>query len=141
MDVRALFYFDSYAVATGNADDRRFLRKLKCNYMILDEGHMLKNMQSQRYQGLMKLTVSSLYANYRRSRNVRNCENSLPWRKGCRDERELKEDRDSGFMGGVRGYPRKGSSCHCPLFPSFHTQVEKAEPVFSLSLVQTPSKS
>lgn len=26
--------------------------------MILDEGHMLKNMQSQRYQGLMKLTVS-----------------------------------------------------------------------------------
>ncbi|XP_068755461.1 SWI/SNF-related matrix-associated actin-dependent regulator of chromatin subfamily A containing DEAD/H box 1-like [Montipora capricornis] len=46
----------TYAVATGNADDRRFLRKLKCNYMVLDEGHMLKNMQSQRYQGLMKLT-------------------------------------------------------------------------------------
>lgn len=46
----------TYSIATGNAEDRKFLRRLKCNYMILDEGHMLKNMQSQRYQGLMKLT-------------------------------------------------------------------------------------
>ena len=49
----------SYAVATAS-DDRAFLRKLKCHYVVLDEGHMLKNMQSQRYQGLMKVKVGAL---------------------------------------------------------------------------------
>ncbi|KAJ7385780.1 ATP-dependent helicase smarcad1 [Desmophyllum pertusum] len=44
----------TYSVATSS-DDRSFLRKLNCNYVVLDEGHMLKNMQSQRYQGLMKM--------------------------------------------------------------------------------------
>ena len=51
----------SYAVAT-TSDDRTFLRKLKCHYVVLDEGHMLKNMQSQRYQGLMKVKVDILCA-------------------------------------------------------------------------------
>ncbi|KAM7452234.1 ATP-dependent helicase smarcad1 [Porites harrisoni] len=45
----------TYSVANGNDEDRRFLRKLNCNYLVLDEGHMLKNMQSQRYQGLMRM--------------------------------------------------------------------------------------
>ena len=49
----------SYAVAT-TTDDRTFLRKLECHYVILDEGHMLKNMQSQRYQALMKVKVGVL---------------------------------------------------------------------------------
>ena len=49
----------SYSVAT-TTDDRIFLRKLKCHYVVLDEGHMLKNMQSQRYQALMKVKVSVL---------------------------------------------------------------------------------
>ena len=49
----------SYAVAT-TTDDRTFLRKLKCHYVVLDEGHMLKNMQSQRYQALMKVKVGVL---------------------------------------------------------------------------------
>ncbi|XP_078375262.1 SWI/SNF-related matrix-associated actin-dependent regulator of chromatin subfamily A containing DEAD/H box 1-like isoform X2 [Oculina patagonica] len=44
----------TYSIAT-TSDDRSFLRKLNCNYVVLDEGHMLKNMQSQRYQGLMKM--------------------------------------------------------------------------------------
>lgn len=52
--------FYSYTVATGTKDDRSFLRKLNCNYVVLDEGHMLKNMQSQRYQGLMKMKVGTL---------------------------------------------------------------------------------
>ena len=52
--------FCSYTVATGTKDDRSFLRKLNCNYVVLDEGHMLKNMQSQRYQGLMKMKVGTL---------------------------------------------------------------------------------
>ncbi|RMX46069.1 hypothetical protein pdam_00001996 [Pocillopora damicornis] len=48
-------FITTYTVATGTKDDRSFLRKLNCNYVVLDEGHMLKNMQSQRYQGLMKM--------------------------------------------------------------------------------------
>lgn len=45
----------TYSVATGNTSDRKFLKSLNCNYLVIDEGHMLKNMQSQRYQGLMKM--------------------------------------------------------------------------------------
>lgn len=48
-------FITTYTVATGTKEDRSFLRKLNCNYVVLDEGHMLKNMQSQRYQGLMKM--------------------------------------------------------------------------------------
>lgn len=33
-------------------DDRKFLKSLKFQYMILDEGHMVKNMNSQRYKNL-----------------------------------------------------------------------------------------
>jgi SWI/SNF-related matrix-associated actin-dependent regulator of chromatin subfamily A containing DEAD/H box 1 len=38
----------TYNQATGNSEDRRFLRSLKCNILILDEGHMIKNGDSQR---------------------------------------------------------------------------------------------
>ncbi|KAJ1537039.1 ATP-dependent helicase smarcad1, partial [Nowakowskiella sp. JEL0078] len=41
----------SYNIAVG---DYKFLRKLKFETMIIDEGHMLKNMDSARYNNLMK---------------------------------------------------------------------------------------
>lgn len=53
-EVKPQIVITTYSVAT-TTDDRTFLRKLKCHYVVLDEGHMLKNMQSQRYQALMKV--------------------------------------------------------------------------------------
>lgn len=47
----------TYAMATGNKDDRVFLRKLGCSSMILDEGHMIKNMESARYKYLSMYKV------------------------------------------------------------------------------------
>ena len=55
-----IFSLLRYSVATGNTSDRKFLKSLNCNYLVIDEGHMLKNMQSQRYQGLMKMKVRFL---------------------------------------------------------------------------------
>jgi SWI/SNF-related matrix-associated actin-dependent regulator 1 of chromatin subfamily A len=42
----------TYNQATGNSEDRRFLRSLKCSILILDEGHMIKNGDSQRAKHL-----------------------------------------------------------------------------------------
>jgi SWI/SNF-related matrix-associated actin-dependent regulator 1 of chromatin subfamily A len=42
----------TYTMATGNKDDRVFLRKIGCTSIILDEGHMIKNMESARYKYL-----------------------------------------------------------------------------------------
>ena len=39
-------------MATGTKEDRTFLRRLRCRSMILDEGHMMKNSDSQRYKYL-----------------------------------------------------------------------------------------
>ncbi|KAI9364554.1 SNF2 family N-terminal domain-containing protein [Pilaira anomala] len=47
----------TYNIATSNADDRSFLKKLRCRSMILDEGHMIKNCTSARYKYLMKISV------------------------------------------------------------------------------------
>ena len=44
----------------GQAEDRKFFRKLPLDCLVLDEGHMLKNMSSQRYAHLMKIRVSGL---------------------------------------------------------------------------------
>ncbi|KAI9096470.1 SNF2 family N-terminal domain-containing protein [Phlyctochytrium arcticum] len=43
----------TYTLATGQKEDRVFLRKLHCHSLILDEGHMVKNMESARYKHLM----------------------------------------------------------------------------------------
>ncbi|XP_078259333.1 SWI/SNF-related matrix-associated actin-dependent regulator of chromatin subfamily A containing DEAD/H box 1-like [Rhinoraja longicauda] len=43
----------TYACAISNADDRSLFRRLKLHYAVFDEGHMLKNMSSIRYQHLM----------------------------------------------------------------------------------------
>lgn len=47
----------TYNIATSNAEDRSFLKKLRCRSMILDEGHMIKNCTSARYKYLMKISV------------------------------------------------------------------------------------
>ncbi|XP_072351423.1 SWI/SNF-related matrix-associated actin-dependent regulator of chromatin subfamily A containing DEAD/H box 1-like [Scyliorhinus torazame] len=43
----------TYNCAISNADDRCLFRRLKLHYAVFDEGHMLKNMSSIRYQHLM----------------------------------------------------------------------------------------
>ncbi|KAK2180963.1 hypothetical protein NP493_419g07016 [Ridgeia piscesae] len=45
----------SYHIAAGSTEDRILFKKLKFDYAIFDEGHMLKNMSSLRYQSLMKI--------------------------------------------------------------------------------------
>ena len=52
-----LLSFHSYGVCIGQVEDRKFLRKLSLQCLVLDEGHMLKNMASQRYNHLMKIKV------------------------------------------------------------------------------------
>ena len=51
-------YLYSYNMATGSVEDRALFKKLDFHYAIFDEGHMLKNMSSLRYQNLMKINVS-----------------------------------------------------------------------------------
>ncbi|KAI0218027.1 SWI/SNF-related matrix-associated actin-dependent regulator of chromatin subfamily A containing DEAD/H box 1 [Lamellibrachia satsuma] len=45
----------SYHIAASSSDDRILFKKLLFHYAIFDEGHMLKNMSSLRYQSLMKI--------------------------------------------------------------------------------------
>ncbi|XP_052088062.1 SWI/SNF-related matrix-associated actin-dependent regulator of chromatin subfamily A containing DEAD/H box 1A-like isoform X5 [Mytilus californianus] len=47
----------TYNMATGNVEDRSLFKKLGFHYAIFDEGHMLKNMSSMRYQNLMKINA------------------------------------------------------------------------------------
>lgn len=47
----------TYNIATGQKDDRSFLKKLKCESVILDEGHMIRNCTSARYKHLMALSA------------------------------------------------------------------------------------
>ncbi|KAL1921144.1 uncharacterized protein VTP21DRAFT_10860 [Calcarisporiella thermophila] len=45
----------TYNLAAGSKEDRSFLRKLKPQTMILDEGHCVKNYASARYEHLMSI--------------------------------------------------------------------------------------
>ncbi|KAG8891809.1 hypothetical protein FRB99_003344, partial [Tulasnella sp. 403] len=45
----------TYNFAQGNEHDRKFFRKIRWEVCVFDEGHMLKNFQSQRYEHLMKI--------------------------------------------------------------------------------------
>lgn len=45
----------TYSMATGNKYDQQFLKSRQFNVIVYDEGHMLKNSSSTRYQKLMKL--------------------------------------------------------------------------------------
>ncbi|KAH9972417.1 SNF2 family N-terminal domain-containing protein [Lactifluus volemus] len=44
----------TYNLATGDDRDRKFLRKIDWDTCVFDEGHVLKNFDSQRYQALMR---------------------------------------------------------------------------------------
>jgi len=48
-----------YNMASGSSEDRQLFKKVKFNYAVFDEGHMLKNMASVRYRGLMKIMVNT----------------------------------------------------------------------------------
>uniref|UniRef100_A0A8B9HE05 DNA helicase n=1 Tax=Astyanax mexicanus TaxID=7994 RepID=A0A8B9HE05_ASTMX len=47
----------TYNLTIGNENDRSLFRKLKLNYAVFDEGHMLKNMNSLRYRHLMSINA------------------------------------------------------------------------------------
>ncbi|XP_041354213.1 SWI/SNF-related matrix-associated actin-dependent regulator of chromatin subfamily A containing DEAD/H box 1-like [Gigantopelta aegis] len=47
----------TYAIATGSVEDRALFKKAPFHYAIFDEGHMLKNMASLRFQNLMKISA------------------------------------------------------------------------------------
>ncbi|XP_071598930.1 SWI/SNF-related matrix-associated actin-dependent regulator of chromatin subfamily A containing DEAD/H box 1 isoform X1 [Heliangelus exortis] len=49
----------TYSCAISSSDDRGLFRRLKLNYAIFDEGHMLKNMSSVRYQHLMTINAKN----------------------------------------------------------------------------------
>ncbi|XP_016108599.1 SWI/SNF-related matrix-associated actin-dependent regulator of chromatin subfamily A containing DEAD/H box 1b [Sinocyclocheilus grahami] len=47
----------TYNLAIGNSSDRSLFCKLKLEYAVFDEGHLLKNMNSLRYRHLMAINV------------------------------------------------------------------------------------
>ncbi|XP_075057791.1 SWI/SNF-related matrix-associated actin-dependent regulator of chromatin subfamily A containing DEAD/H box 1 isoform X2 [Mixophyes fleayi] len=49
----------TYNCAISSADDRSLFRRVKLNYAVFDEGHMLKNMSAIRYQHLMTLNAKN----------------------------------------------------------------------------------
>ena len=53
----------SYTVCIGRVEDRKFFRKLRLKTLVLDEGHMLKNMSTLKYNYLMRMQVVQLYMN------------------------------------------------------------------------------
>eukprot|EP00795_Rhopilema_esculentum_P017251 gene17251-8812_t len=48
----------TYNIAISTPKDRSLFRKLESHYVILDEGHMLKNVKSNRYKYLMDIRAS-----------------------------------------------------------------------------------
>ncbi|KAF7252856.1 SWI/SNF-related matrix-associated actin-dependent regulator of chromatin subfamily A containing DEAD/H box 1 [Varanus komodoensis] len=49
----------TYNCAISSPEDRSLFRRMKLNYAIFDEGHMLKNMGSVRYQHLMTINAKN----------------------------------------------------------------------------------
>ncbi|XP_076445086.1 SWI/SNF-related matrix-associated actin-dependent regulator of chromatin subfamily A containing DEAD/H box 1B-like [Babylonia areolata] len=47
----------TYNMATGGVEDRSLFKKFQFHYAVFDEGHMLKNMSSLRFQNLMKISA------------------------------------------------------------------------------------
>ncbi|XP_062870336.1 SWI/SNF-related matrix-associated actin-dependent regulator of chromatin subfamily A containing DEAD/H box 1b isoform X2 [Trichomycterus rosablanca] len=47
----------TYNLTIGNSSDRSLFRKLRLEYAVFDEGHMLKNMSSLRYRHLMAVNA------------------------------------------------------------------------------------
>lgn len=45
----------------GNSpEERKMFRVTRIHYVIFDEAHMLKNMNTQRYENLIKINVSKI---------------------------------------------------------------------------------
>jgi len=47
----------TYNMASGQPDDRKFLRKMEFKTCTYDEGHQLKNSESKKYRDLMEIRV------------------------------------------------------------------------------------
>ena len=47
----------TYNMATGHADDKKFLKKMDFKACVFDEGHQLKNAESKKYKDLMEIKV------------------------------------------------------------------------------------
>lgn len=47
----------TYNMATGSIEDRSLFKKFSFHYAVFDEGHLLKNMSSLRYQNLMRISA------------------------------------------------------------------------------------
>ena len=58
-EIKTILNF-SYTMATGSIEDRSLFKKFSFHYAVFDEGHLLKNMSSLRYQNLMRINVSKI---------------------------------------------------------------------------------
>lgn len=58
MSYNMIWSYFRYNMATGGVEDRSLFKKFSFHYAVFDEGHMLKNMSSLRFQNLMKISVS-----------------------------------------------------------------------------------
>lgn len=47
----------TYSMVGSKVEDRKFFKRFKINYVIYDEGHLLKNCSTERYKNLMKIHV------------------------------------------------------------------------------------
>ena len=51
----------SYSLISSTNEDKAFFRKMRFDYCVFDEAHMLKNMTSIRYQSLIKVSVIRIF--------------------------------------------------------------------------------
>lgn len=50
----------TYNMISSKHDDKKFFKNFSINYVVYDEGHMLKNCSTDRYRNLMKVKVCDL---------------------------------------------------------------------------------
>lgn len=48
----------SYTIVGNSPEERKMFRVTRLHYVIFDEAHMLKNMNTLRYENLIKINVS-----------------------------------------------------------------------------------
>lgn len=47
----------TYSMVTSSPEERKMFRVTQMHYVIFDEAHMLKNMNTQRYENLVRIKV------------------------------------------------------------------------------------
>lgn len=52
--------FFSYTMVGNTPEERKMFRITPMHYVVFDEAHMLKNMNTQRYENLMRIHVISI---------------------------------------------------------------------------------